>query len=715
MDTAGWQCICTAFHSCSTDLCNAIAAVTRRICTSFVDPSCLAALTACRLIPLSKKPGVRPIGICETLRRIIGKAALLATKADIQSAVGPLQVCAGHDAGCEAAIHAMQEIFADEETEGVLLVGAKNAFNSLNRGVALHNCRVLCPSLAPILINMYRNNADLFVAGVSIASQEGTTQGDPLAMAMYALGILPLIRAVATQGAKQVWYADDATASGQLTNIRNWWDQLTTDGPSFGYHVNNEKSWLIVKEEHLEQAERTFEGTGIKITSEGKRHLGSALGTSNFVARYVQKKVKTWQAEIGILSSIAKSEPHSSYSALTQRLTSHWLFILRSLEGISHLLQPVEDAIRLQFLPALTGRDALNDNERELLALPARLGGLGIPIPTVSTEEYRHSLHLSAPITNLIVQQSEVLGDASDQQQAVKASIRVERRNQLKRVASELKNRLPRHLCRAAELASEKGSSNWLTTLPLEAHGFALHKGAFRDALCLRYGWSPPHLPSICACGSNFNVEHALKCPTGGFTIIRHNEVRDLLAVLLSEVCHDVSIEPHLKPLSGESLSGSSANTEDGARLDVAAGGFWGRKFELAFFDVRVFNPHAPSNQTSQIASSYRRYENEKRRVYEQRVREIEHASFTPFVLSCTGGIGPSATVTLKRLGALLADKHNSSYSTVMGFLRCHLSFALIRSAIMCIRGSRSSRRHPCRPDFDAVDVAIAEGNGAFH
>ena len=87
---------------------------------------------------------------------------------------------------------------------------------------------------------MYRNNVDLFITGVSIASQEGTTQGDPLAMAMYTLGILPLILAVATHGAKQVVY--DATASGQLTNIRNWWDQLMTDGPSFGYHVNNEKS-----------------------------------------------------------------------------------------------------------------------------------------------------------------------------------------------------------------------------------------------------------------------------------------------------------------------------------------------------------------------------------------------------------------------------------------------------------------------------------------
>ena len=118
------------------------------------------------------------------------------TKEDIQDAVGPLQLCAGHDAGCEAAIHAMRKIFDDEETEGVLLVDAKNAFNSLNRSAALHNCQVLCPSLAPILINIYRSNADLFVAGESIPSQEGVTQGDPLAMAMYALGTLPLIRAV---------------------------------------------------------------------------------------------------------------------------------------------------------------------------------------------------------------------------------------------------------------------------------------------------------------------------------------------------------------------------------------------------------------------------------------------------------------------------------------------------------------------------------------
>ena len=78
-------------------------------------------------------------------------------------------------------------------------------------------------------------------------------------------------------------------------------------------------------------------------------------------------------------------------------------------------------------------------------------------------------------------------------------------------------------------------------------------------------------------------------CPTGGFPSIRHNEVRDITASLLSEVCHGVSIEPHLQPLSGETMAHNSANVDSNSRLDVSAYGFWGGRFERAFFDVRVF------------------------------------------------------------------------------------------------------------------------------
>ena len=65
----------------------------------------------------------------------------------------------------------------------------------------------------------------------------------------------------------------------------------------------------------------------------------------------------------------------------------------------------------------------------------------------------------------------------------------------------------------------------------------------------------------------SFTVEHALSCPLGGFPSIRHNEIHDLTANLMAEVCHNVSIEPHLQPITGETFSAMSANTEDGASV----------------------------------------------------------------------------------------------------------------------------------------------------
>ena len=246
--------------------------------------------------------------------------------------------------------------------------------------------------------------------------------------------------------------------------------------------------------------------------------------------------------------------------------------------------------------------------------------------------------------------------------------------------------------------------------MPITTHGFALHKGAFCDALCLRYNWTPYNLPKDCVCGNTFTVEHALSCPTGRVTICRHSEVRDLLADLLTDVCHGVTIEPQLQRFSGETFTTRSTGTEDNSRLDIAARGFWGGRFERALFDVRVFNPLAPSNRTPQITTCYRNHEREKRRKYDQRVWEVEHASFVPLVMSCTGGAGPCASVFLRRLAALSTEKHHSKYSTVMELLRVRISFALLRSSIMCLRSSRSSIRHPRRIDLGAADLAMTEG-----
>ena len=98
---------------------------------------------------------------------------------------------------------------------------------------------------------------------------------------------------------------------------------------------------------------------------------------------------------------------------------------------------------------------------------------------------------------------------------------------------------------------------------------------------------------------------------------------------------------------------------------------------------------------------------------YEERIREVEHRSFIPLVFSTSGGMGRAATTTYKHLARLLSEKWNSPYSVVMGWLRCSLGFSLLRSSVMCIRGSRSRSMCPCMPP--AVDLAVAEGHLPTH
>jgi len=191
------------------------------MCTTFVDPTVISPLMACWLIALDKNPGFRPIGIGETVCRIIAKAVLCIISKYIQVAAGSVQLCAGQSLRGEADVYAMREAF-NSDSEGMLLIDATNAFNSINRAVALYNIQRSCPSFSIVLINTYRHPACLFVDGDTLYSEEGTTQGDPLAMPFYALATVPLTKKLVAP-VSQIWYADDAAACGKISALRAWW------------------------------------------------------------------------------------------------------------------------------------------------------------------------------------------------------------------------------------------------------------------------------------------------------------------------------------------------------------------------------------------------------------------------------------------------------------------------------------------------------------
>ena len=97
----------------------------------------------------------------------------------------------------------------------------------------------------------------------------------------------------------------------------------------------------------------------------------------------------------------------------------------------------------------------------------------------------------------------------------------------------------------------------------------------------------------------------------------------------------------------------ASLNIEDGACLDISTNGFWGGWCEKTYIDAKVFNPHAPSNRSTNAKSIYRKHELSKKRSYEARILEIERSSFTPSIFSATGGMANEATFFLQESGFL--------------------------------------------------------------
>ena len=171
-------------------------------------------------------------------------------------------------------------------------------------------------------------------------------------MAMYTINTVPLIDRLSNENTQQTWYADDASAAGEIYVLRHWWDNLVQIGPDYRYHPNAPKTWLIVKEEIFPLAQTTFEGTGVSITMEGKRHLGAAIGTEAFKEVYVREKVAKWVLEVDSLMTIALTQPHATYVAFTHGLAAKWNYLSRTISGIADLFQPLEDIVNNSFRPS---------------------------------------------------------------------------------------------------------------------------------------------------------------------------------------------------------------------------------------------------------------------------------------------------------------------------------------------------------------------------
>ena len=505
-------------------------------------------------------------------------------------------------------------------------------------------------------------------------------------MFIYALATIPLIERLGhpTEGT-HVWYADDASACSQLQHLKEWFDRLLKTGPLYGYHPEPNKCVLVVHPDHLSSAQSLFDAYGVRVLT-SHRLLGGVVGDKDGLMSYVTGRVNSWISIVEKLVVIAESQPQLAYSAFTRSVQSQWTYLQRVVPHCGSLFTPLEQLISQQFLPTIFGCE-ISATERSLFTLPARIGGLNIQDPThTDTVNYTTSRRLTSSIVDALKGIIEFdideynIGYLSLQQEIVK-----EKAATFDYLFDEILPLLTPDQQRAVNRAKDERMSSWLTVAPVSKHHFDLSAQEFRDSLALRYRKPLQSIPSTCdGCSAAMDLSHALSCRRGGLVTQRHNEVRDAFGDLAALAWSQVIKEPVVREAS--SLSRSPALV-----ADLSVRGVWVPQAE-ALFDIRVIDTDAQSYRTQSPIDVLSGAEKDKKKKYLEACSD-RRAMFTPLCTSVDGLLGREANVFVKRIAERLSYKWNTNYGQVLGWIRTHLSFSILRATVLCLRGSRTKWR----------------------
>ncbi|KAI5747329.1 hypothetical protein M8J77_013571 [Diaphorina citri] len=638
-------------------------------------------MLARRGVALDKCPGVRPVGVGEVIQRICAKTMALTTGEDVQEICGAQQLCSGIKSGLEGAIQGFSSLFDDDDTEGILLVDARNAFNVLNRQVALWNVRILWPRCCRFLFNTYRGFSIIMFrnSDETLLSMEGTTQGDPLAMLFYGIGVMPLIKKLMSPDWVQNWYADDSACIGKLSMIRKWIDLLRIEGPKYGYYPEPNKSFLVIKPQFLEEASLLFHDLHVQIVTE-KRFLGGVIGNGDEKKNYVKEKVNQWIDCVKKLSEAAKKSPQAAFSVVTKSLQCEWAFLQRVVNHCQDEYIPLREIIHSTLVPSIFEHE-ISSSEHELFHLPTRFGGLGINDPV---ETAQHAFAVTSEKCKVLVDsllKQEQL-NLQEHNQCVKNAINTElvrKETEYQEKQERILSSLPPAKQRVLTRIVEGKSSQWLNVIPKSSDNFDLSPVQFRDALALRYNHGLKGLPTYCdGCGGEMSVTHALNCKKGGLVKHGHDYLRDECIMMASYAWNGIVKEPIMR---------DSSSTSPALIADFKINGVW-EAGGTAFFDNRIVNADAPSYSSQTWNTIAKRHAQEKHLKYNTAAEDLR-ASFTPLVCSTDGALHLEFHSFLKRIALVLSEKWKKMYGHVLSWLRVRTEFSILKAVSLRLRGTR--------------------------
>ena len=723
---------------------------------------------ACRLAALDKEPGVCPVGMGETHRRLMAKCVVAAIGDSATISCGNVNLCAGLSAGIEGALHAMVEapefLRRRSEEEGAettdvadtapqdddpgegqdllpgtqspeqgdamattqemetpddpvisIMLDARNGFNELGRKAMFWTVRHRWAAGARFAFDCYRHQCKLTLRQRGkpchiILSREGVTQGDPLSMILYGIGLLPLaekLRGTIPQ-AVQPWYADDSAMTGPASKVRQAVMLLQQWGPRMGHCPEPAKSIVVCPIQDQDRVRAIMADLPVKYR-EGHRCVGGFLGCHTQRSEWLDPQILKWRRAVQQLARIARRYPQTAHAGLTMSLQSEWQCLQRVTSGVRDAHAPIEAAIVEEFLPALFDLPKEEvEHLRPLLSLSVRCAGLGIRSPTETAEGcYATSKACTRKLVDSLLEGTDldVLGYLREAGLERRAAVKERQEQENDALQALLLTYSPaqqRRLQRVAKAAS------WLSTAPNRLNGAELSAEEFRDSLRIRYGFEPPNLPSRCdGCNSKFSVEHALSCKKGGLVLLRHNEVagewHQLCAAAFSPSA--VSDEPFIcsGQHNGQEAAAAPANPEvlpPEARGDVAVRGFW-KRGTAAIFDMRVVDTDAATHRSQDPAKVLAGHEKRKKNRYLEPCL-ARRRQFTPLVFSVDGLPGEEAKAAMQRVASRLAAKWKRPHSQLCGYVRSRVAHSLVRATSLCLRGARDPTARNPAPHWES-------------
>ena len=276
------------------------------------------------------------------------------------------------------------------------LYAADNAFQRLKRYLMLWNVAHLWKKASMLILINYRHHNIVYVyrapveAPIIIHSKEGISQGCGMAMQAYGIELLPLCQRMNEQlpGVTKPWYSDDALSIGMASDNVQCLAFLVQYGRMYGYFTQPATSWYVCKAEDEAIAREEFTNLGLTIRfSPGQQYLGGFFGCKECKDAWLTDSCNKWAAAVGTLAKLADRLPQTAYSGLNFVLQNQWQYVQRVILDTGAFFEPVERALRQEFIPALMGlpKDEISGCFRELLSQSVGKGGIGIRNPVDRT------------------------------------------------------------------------------------------------------------------------------------------------------------------------------------------------------------------------------------------------------------------------------------------------------------------------------------------